>query len=93
MWNLNEVKHIEYKSGYRYLIEFDDGVRAVLDFSDYLRRGPVFAPLHDMQFFRSAMIEGGTIAWPNGADIAPETLYEKCEQAGAGVDSAPDLQR
>ena len=34
MRNLNEVKYIEYKSGYRYLIEFDDGVRAVVDFSD-----------------------------------------------------------
>ncbi len=85
MWNLNEVKHIEYKSGYRYLVEFDDGVRAVIDFSDYLRRGPVFAPLRDLQFFRSAVIEGGTIAWPNGADIAPETLYEKCESGPRGL--------
>lgn len=84
MWNLNEVKHIEYRSEYRYLVVFDDGVHAVIDFSDYLRRGPVFAPLRDMQLFRSATIEGGTIAWPNGADIAPETLYEKCKLAGTG---------
>jgi hypothetical protein len=78
------VRKIEYRSGYSFLIVFDDGISAVIDFSDYLQRGPVFEPLRDPAFFRQAKIEGGTIAWPNGADIAPETLYEKCERAGSG---------
>ena len=89
MWDLNEVIEIEYKSEYSFRIVFDDNTSAVIDFTDYLQRGPVFAPLRDPSFFRQARIEGGTIAWPNGADIAPETLYEKCEQAATRDSVSP----
>ncbi len=83
MWNLNEIIQIEYQGGFSFRIVFDDGVSAVVDFSEYLERGPVFAPLREVEFFRQAQIEGGTIAWPNGADIAPESLYEKCLRTAA----------
>jgi len=77
MWDCNDVVGIEYRSSYVYHVVFDDGKRGDVDFGWLLEKGPVFEPLRDVAFFRRAGIEGGTIAWPNGADVAPETLYEK----------------
>jgi len=77
---MNDSVRITCKEGYIYHIIFDNGISGDVDFSEYLSTGPVFEPLKEITFFRKASIEGGTIAWPNGADIAPETLYDKILQ-------------
>jgi hypothetical protein len=77
MWDMNEVTKVEYRGEYVHHIIFDDGVEGEIDFSVYLSRGPVFKPLKDRTLFSKATVEGGTIGWPNGADVALETLYEK----------------
>jgi len=81
MWNFNNVESVTYCGGYVYHIVFDNGVAGQVDFAGYLDRGPVFAALKDMACFRAARVANGTICWPNGADIAPETLYEQVEMA------------
>ena len=72
------------------MLFFDDGKSGDIDFSEYVGRGPVFEPLRDTAFSKKATIEGGTISWPNGADIAPETLYEKISRQEV---ASPDAQR
>lgn len=52
-------------------VQFKDGSEGEVDLSSELW-GPVFEPLKDLEYFRRFTVaEYGTIAWPNGADIAP----------------------
>ena len=71
---LPQVVAAEYLGGYRIRVSFDDGVRGDVDFRRWLT-GPVFEPLRNPEFFRRFTVQGGTVSWPNGADLAPETLH------------------
>lgn len=63
-------------------MRFNDGVQSTIDCSEWLT-GPIFEPLKDRTYFARFFIEGGTITWPNGADIAPETLYMRAMSSKA----------
>ena len=64
-----------YRGGYMINLKFSDGVEGTIEFEQWLE-GPVFEPLKDVIYFQRFFLEGGTVVWPNGADIAPETLHE-----------------
>ncbi|MBR6591542.1 MAG: DUF2442 domain-containing protein [Prevotella sp.] len=70
-----EVVRAEYVSGYRIKLWFNNNVIKEVDLSDSLK-GDVFIPLKDLNFFKRFTIKFNTIEWENGADIAPEHLYE-----------------
>ena len=74
---------------YQLEVVFEDNKRGVIDFSEYLSKGGVFEKFKDINFFRNFTVSKdlGTILWGDEIDIAPETLYMKCEQA-----NQPDLK-
>ena len=58
-------------------LTFKDGTRKRVNLLPLLE-GPVFEPLRDPKYFATVELDSaaGTVAWPNGADVAPETLYK-----------------
>jgi hypothetical protein len=72
---LPRVVRATYQDGHRIHLTFNDNSEGVVDFAAWLN-GPVFEPLKDLEYFKRFFLDGGTVAWPNGADIAPETLHD-----------------
>jgi hypothetical protein len=59
-------------------LRFADGVAGEVDVLDRMR-GPVFERARTQSGFAEAALdaESGTVVWPGGADLAPDTLYER----------------
>ncbi len=74
---------VEARSGHRLRLEFSDGTRGDIDLSGRLF-GPVFEPLRDEAVFAQVSIdEFGAPCWPNGADLAPDALYERLRSSSS----------
>jgi len=58
-------------------VEFNDGMIKNVDLTPLIH-GEVFEPLRDPKYFKQVRLdpECKTVTWPNGADLAPEALYE-----------------
>ena len=61
---------------YRLRLLFDDGTVGDVDFAGREWSG-VFQPLREPAYFARVSVdpEAATIVWPDGLDMAPETLY------------------
>lgn len=71
-----EVTKAEYLTDYKLRLEFNEGTVMSVDLESELV-GKVFEPLKDKDYFKAFSIKYNTIEWENGADFAPEFLYEK----------------
>ena len=76
------VKSVVPEDNYRLRIEFTNGEEDLYDCSQLLSFG-VFSELRDPGYFRQARVAYGTVLWPHGQDICPDTLYEETRRAEA----------
>ncbi len=76
------VAEAGYVKDYTSHVRFTDGAEGDVDLRAELY-GAIFEPLRDQAFFQQFSIhpEFHTLTWPNGADLAPEFLYEKVQLA------------
>jgi hypothetical protein len=89
MEQLVDITGVEVVGEHRLRVTFEDGTVGDIDFSRREWRG-VFEPLRDAEYFARVTVdpEAGTIAWPNGLDMAPEPLYAEARRHPAPKASA-----
>lgn len=73
-----DITDVEILHDHVVRLHFADGVDKTIDLEPYLH-GRVFAEIRtDPTMFAAVRVDpdAGTITWPNGADLAPDVLYE-----------------
>lgn len=73
----------------RLRVNFVDRSAGEVDMRAFLRNpkidGTVFEALRDAVVFAQARVVLGTVQWPNGADLAPDAMYDAIRESGVWV--------
>jgi hypothetical protein len=74
------IKKVQLLPNYRLQLTFTNGEQGIYDCSPLLDFG-VFQELTNKNYFEQVQVLDGTVAWPNGQDICPDTLYLMSKKA------------
>ena len=77
------VVGVQTRSNYTLALTFDNGEFGLYKCSELLDFG-VFKDLKDFDYFNQAHVLDGTVVWPHGQDICPDTLYLDSKKRYAG---------
>ncbi|MDL1909106.1 DUF2442 domain-containing protein [Chloroflexi bacterium CFX6] len=71
------ITEVRVVGAYSLELTFDNGVQKRVNLRPELY-GPIFEPLRDPSYFAKAYVDpdSRTVTWPNGADFAPDYLYQ-----------------
>ena len=83
------VHSVEPLSGLRLQVRFADGTSGLVDMGRFLQspavRGTPFEPLTDESQFSQVRVDLGAVAWPTGADLAPDAMYDAIRASGEWI--------
>ena len=68
------------------VVRFVDGTTGRVELGVFLAGrgvdGTIFEALRDDRFFKQAMVSDGVVRWPNGADLASDSMYDAIREGG-----------
>ena len=84
---IHRVASLKIVGDYTLELTFDDQTERTIDFAPILF-GPLFGELRELEKFSQVRLDEdfGTLEWPNGADIAPNVLYNWPEHVEAIIE-------
>jgi hypothetical protein len=74
---------------FRLDVTFVDGTKGEVDLRNFLSdaqvKGTVFEPLRDQAVFAHVRVVMGAVQWTNGAELAPDAMYDAIKAHGRWV--------